>query len=318
MTTKTKNKRKWPWIFLSILMFFLVVTVGIAAMIYWIAKVYDNGSLVDKNFRKSIQGEELMAPGVAIDEMAFEYFGDESIDYQENATISTAVGETTEKRIIKIGSMKIEVVEIDVANSEIINIVQARDGFVQNSNLWIDSSGKQNSTITIKIPADKFEDTYTQIKRLAKNIESENISGKDVTEEYVDLQAQLKNYRAEEEQYLSILEKATTIDDILKVTKQLSIVRGSIEAIEGRLKYLDSLTNFSTITVYLSEGVKVELPTAKWRPLNNLKKAFSYWIQSLQWLADILIWLIIFIGPLVIFTWSVVWLIRKRKSSAKR
>ncbi len=320
MPTKTKKKKAWLWILLSLVVFFIIATIGIAVMIYWIAQVSNNktSDSVDYYSSESYQGEDSLAKEAVVEEGAPEYIGNEDLDVVEDKVISTAAGEITEKKVIKTGSMKIEVEEIDDAGSEITDIAQASEGFVQSANTRTDSDGKQNSTITIKVPADKFENVYEQIKKLAINIEREDISGKDVTEEYVDLQAQLKNYRAEEEQYLSILEKATTIDDILKVTKQLSIVRGNIETIEGRLKYLESVTDFSTITIYLVEEVRVEVPTSKWRPLNNFKTAFSYWVQSLQWLADVLVWAIIFVGPVAILIWLIVWAVRRKSGKNKQ
>ena len=138
-----------------------------------------------------------------------------------------------------------------------------------------------------------------------------------MTEQYSDLQAQLKNLRAEEEQYQKILEQATTVDDILKVTKQLSLVRSEIERIEGRIKYLENVTDYSTITVYLEEDVKVEVPTSEWRPFDNLKTAFSYWVKALQWMLDFFVWVVIFLGPAIVIIWLIVWGVRRKYKNRK-
>jgi hypothetical protein len=204
-----------------------------------------------------------------------------------------------------------EVDNVGDSNGRISDIAKEKNGFIQSSTLRTDPEGVQTATIIVKIPADKFEEVMAEIKDLALNIENENVSGQDVTEEYMDLQAQLKNYRAEEEQYIEIMKKATDVEDILKVSKELSLVRGKIERTEGRIKYLESQTDFSTITIYLSQEVKVEVPTAKWRPLTNLKTAFQYWVKTLQWLVDVVVWLVIFLGPLAIVLWFVIWAVRK-------
>ena len=129
------------------------------------------------------------------------------------------------------------------------------------------------------------------------------------TEEFVDIESQLKSLRAQEEQYLSILDKAETVEDILSVTRQLDFVRSQIETIEGRKKYLENLTDLSTITVYLSQEVRVDLPTSDWKPLTNIKEAFRAWVETLQWLLDAAVWIVLFMLPPALIIWLVVWLI---------
>lgn len=315
MVTKNKKKNIWPWIVLIVVGLLIIASVGLAVIFALIGQVTSKQSAsqsVDYYDEGEYRSSETSVLGEAVEEKSLSPQAYESDEAEDVSSIDTAAGEVSENKVIKTGSMRIEVEKIEESTAEITSIAQANGGFVQNANTWTDTDGDQSGSITIKVPADKFENVFDVIKDLAINIESENVSGQDVTEQYVDLQAQLKNYRAEEEQYLNILDKAETVDDILKVTRQLSIVRGNIESIEGRLKYLDSVTDFSTITVYLSQELQVEVPTSKWRPLNNLKTAFSYWVKSLQWILDAAVWVLIFLGPVLIVIWLIVWGIRKK------
>ena len=76
----------------------------------------------------------------------------------------------------------------------------------------------------------------------------------DVTEEYYDVEARIKNKRVEEERLLKHLEQSTgKLEDILKVEKEISRVRGEIERQQGRLQYLDKLSALTTVTITLHE-----------------------------------------------------------------
>jgi len=314
MPPKTKKKKLlWLWIVLIVFVVLILCLVGLVLLGYAVSKYYGAGTVSSDrsiSYGNDYAYEEQALPFLTPEKK--ELSTTESADSYEAEDTETAAGELTEKKVIKTGSLTIEVDKVEESSGQITDIAKANEGFVQSSNVWTDTQGDQTGTIIIKIPADKFESVFEQLKGLAVNVERENVSGQDVTEQYMDLQAQLKNYRAEEEQYLSILDKANTVDDILKVTKQLSYVRGNIERVEGRIKYLENVTDYSTITVYMSQEVKVEVPTSKWRPLNNLKTAFSYWVKALQWLLDAAVWIIIFLGPMVVVSWLVIWGIRRK------
>lgn len=235
------------------------------------------------------------------------------------ADTSSASDELTEQKVIKTGYLTLQVKKADEGVAELTNIASSKGGFILSSSLYTASDETKSGTVTLKVPVSKYEETLSEIKNLG-DVQRETSSGQDVTEQYADLQAQLKNYKAEEEQYLKILERADTVDDILKVTKQLSAVRENIEVIEGRIKYLESQTDMSTITVSLSEETSIDVPTKEWKPLETLKKAFRTWIKFLQGLVDIGIWLVIFLGPLTLLVYVIVKMIvrRVRKKKAKK
>ena len=109
-----------------------------------------------------------------------------------------------------------------------------------------------------------------------KQVNSKQVQGQDVTEQYVDLEARLKNLRATEGQFSEIMKKAQKIEEILAVQAQLSQVRGEIESLEGRKKYLDQNVDYSVITLSLSTS-EDQLPVIdsadQWKPLGVLKDA---------------------------------------------
>lgn len=309
MSEKIKKKRTWLWVVAIIILVMFGILAGSAILGILFYYSYNSKLSTQESYPSYDYGEGIAYEPSSEAELKR---SDESFSY-EIESVETAAGELAEKKVIKTGSLKLVVDDVSKSVDQITSLANNKDGFVQSSNVDTDPEGAQTAYIIIKIPADRFEETIEEAKNLSLVVENENISGKDVTEEYMDLQAQLKNYRAEEEQYLEIMEKADTVEDILKVSEKLSLIRGKIERTEGRIKYLESQTDYSTITIYLSQEVKVEVPTKKWRPLTNLKTAFQYWVKALQGILDVLVWIIIFIGPPIIIIWLIIASIRKKR-----
>jgi len=157
-----------------------------------------------------------------------------------------------ERKIIKRAYLHIEVEDFETAASEVERLARASGGFVSDSSSHVTDTGHRRGSITIRVPQEGFLDVVEEIKKLG-TVESTSISGEDVTEEYIDLDARLRNLQRQEERLLEILDNATTVEDILKVEEHLGRVRGEIERIQGRLRYLDNLVTLATITVELFE-----------------------------------------------------------------
>jgi len=223
---------------------------------------------------------------------------------------------TVEKKIIRTGELDMMVESVDQVVSDLTSMAERSQGFIQSAYVYEGSSGTKKGIVILKVPVAKFSDIFSEVKGLAEVVNSEQVTGQDVTEEYVDLQARLKNAKAEEAQYLEIMKKATEVEDMLNVSSYLSVVREKIERLQGQLDYLENLTDMSTITVELSEEVKiVGGPVQKWKPYQTLKKASKTLLIAWQKTVDRFIWIIIFlvglIAPIVIVIWLIVRLIKK-------
>jgi Flp pilus assembly protein TadB len=105
--------------------------------------------------------------------------------------------------------------------------------------------------MTIRIPADKFQESLAEIRKTVDRVVVETVSGQDVTEEFVDIEARLKTKKALEERFLEIMKQAKSVNDALNVERQLAEVRTEIERIEGRKRFLENQTSLSTITLEL-------------------------------------------------------------------
>jgi hypothetical protein len=217
---------------------------------------------------------------------------------------------TEDRKIVKTGSMTLEVENITEAMDEVAEMADELNGYVVSSYKY-EYERKVLGRITIRVPSEKFEESFARLRQLAITVPYETTTAKDVTEDYVDLEAQLSNLQATEAQYLVLMEKAENVEEMLMVQKELSNVRGEIEQIEGRMKYLEQTSETSLIEVDLQETKGLAEP---W----SASAAFQSAVRGLttfgRWLATVLIWLGIFcwawVPPLVI------WLRRRRRAKS--
>jgi len=150
------------------------------------------------------------------------------------------------KQIIKTGNLRFETQDLEASQKRIKELIRKYQGYIQN-----DNSGKNYNEIyqnlTIRVPTQNFEKLVEGIASGVAYFDEKTISQRDVTEEFVDLNARLKAKRALENRYLELLEKAKTVKEMLEIEGELAQIREEIEAREGRLKYLQSQVSLSTI-----------------------------------------------------------------------
>jgi hypothetical protein len=206
--------------------------------------------------------------------------------------------ETIDKKIIKNGDLDLKVSSVDDASQKISVIAKSNGGEVASSSFYQTSNNLKSGNIVVKIPIANFEKTFAELKKVATLVISESTSGQDVTEQYADLQAQLKNKQAEERQFQNVMGQAQKISDILEVTQQLSRVRGEIERLQGRIKFMDSQTDMSSIFISLTEDANITFSDS-WRPWQVVKETFNALVKDVQKFVNFLIVLIIQVIPVL-------------------
>ncbi|OGN91918.1 MAG: hypothetical protein A2Z70_02465 [Chloroflexi bacterium RBG_13_48_17] len=217
-----------------------------------------------------------------------------------------------DRKIVRNGYMTLEVNDITVALTGVAAIALDLNGYVVSSN----KSGDQDITygqISIRVPSDRFDEAFDKLRQLAVNVPNESTTSQDVTEQYTDLQAQLRNYEATEAQYLELLKKAEKVEDILAVQRELSNVRGQIEQVKGRIQYIERTSDMALIEVNLHK-VKPIGGTA-WSALETLKSAARGLVSFGKALADVLIWVAIFSPVWIIILVVVLYFTRWRKKA---
>jgi hypothetical protein len=158
-------------------------------------------------------------------------------------------------------TLKISKGSFDSVSRRIVDIAQAAGGILFSmQTAQSDQDVINTGTVVVKVPADQYTRILDQFRSLG-TVTAIQTTSQDVSSEYVDLQARNKNQHAQQAILLALMARAQTIQDSIAVQNQLSIVTGEIERIEGRIRYLDTQTTFSTISVNLIIPFAVAKPT---------------------------------------------------------
>ncbi len=226
------------------------------------------------------------------------------------ASVSVALASSGEpdtlatRKIIRNGSLDLLVNDVSQSIEKIGSIVTGVGGFVEKSTQT--NSGGHSASITVRVPSARLDQAITQIKALATTVDRESVEARDVTREYIDLDARLRNAQAEEAQYLQILKRATTIKDTLDVTEKLADVRGRIEQMQGEMKFLTAQIDMSTLEISLRAEADAAVAGIHWRPLRQAKIAVSEMVSGLADWADSVITFFINLPLLAVWFLSVV------------
>jgi hypothetical protein len=128
--------------------------------------------------------------------------------------------------------------------------------------------------MVLRVPADQLDEMRRSVLALARDVVSDETTSEDVTKRYRDLELILRNYRAEEEQYLAIMKRAQKVSEVLEVTQRLSEVRGRIDQTEADLKSLSHDIAMSVLTLELIADTQAQAAGVRWRPLIAIRKSF--------------------------------------------
>lgn len=157
-------------------------------------------------------------------------------------------------------------------------------------------SGEQRSAlVTIRVPSSRFDDALTQLKKLDGEVLTSGVNAQDVTDQFVDINARLDAAKLQEQQYLTILAKATTVDEILKVQSALASIRTQIEQLQAQVNSMKSRIDYSTITMQITPTVTIPAePVGKWDPSRTFAQALAALTAMFRVVGDAAIWLLVF------------------------
>lgn len=225
---------------------------------------------------------------------------------------------TQDKRmIIRSGTMSVENDSFDETDRKIKEITRNMGGYVTNSTSQVNQSGKKQGTLTIRVQADKYDALLAEIANTGK-VMNQNITGRDVTEEYVDAEARLKTQRELEARLLQLLaEKTSTLTAVVEVEQKLANVRENIEKTEGRMRMLKDQASYSTITVSIYEPAI--LNTSSGGFFYELEQGFEKGLTGFTKVLSGIITVIIALSPVIAILGLIVYItiriIRKKKTA---
>jgi hypothetical protein len=214
----------------------------------------------------------------------------------------------SQRKLIKTGNITFETKDIDVTRRIIIDLVNQNNGYVASDNQY-KSDDRVSVTISIRIPADKFDSILDEIAKGVEKFDSKNIRISDVTEQFLDIEARLKTKKTLELKYLEILKRARTVREILDVERELGKLRSDIESTEGRLKYLQNQVSFSTLNITFYK----QNSTSEASFIGKVSKAFKTGFENIK---DFFLYMIN-IWPFIIILFLVFFYLRKRRLRTK-
>jgi hypothetical protein len=154
--------------------------------------------------------------------------------------------------VIKTADLEVEVRGFDDAMQQATSVAETYGGFVLSSAVQ-GEEGDRTGSVVLRVPSDRFGPAMTDLRRLGA-IRGESIEGQEVGQEFVDLEARLRNLEAQETRILLLMRDADTIPETIRVQQVLEGIQLDIERIEGRLRYLEDQTTLATISLHLVEA----------------------------------------------------------------
>lgn len=238
-------------------------------------------------------------PGIGAPDFADESAVDSAVGNQA-LPAAQLQGSVQDRLIIRTGNLALIVADTEETAGEIGRLVAGMDGWVVSSNLALSGDFK-TGTVSVRVPAEKFDALVSTVKELAVEVELESSNSQDATEEFVDLEARLGNLEATADRVRNFLDEARNVEEALAVNQELSRLESEIEVIKGRMKFLSESAAFSTLTIHLTpDELAQPIEIAGWRPGGVAKSALEALISVLQGLVDLLIQGVIFCLPLAL------------------
>lgn len=208
-----------------------------------------------------------------------------------------------ERRIIRNATLTLEVEQPAKALQRVASIAESRGGFVVTSDSRQQTGARGERayeiiTVELRVPAPQFDATLADIRAAGGSVTAQKITGKDVTEEYIDLEARLRTQRALEDQLLEIMKRAQRVEDAISVQRELTNVRTEIERVEGRRRFLENQSSLSTISVTLQPPAPLIGTTGFFRSVGT---AFGEGVDIAAAITLFFIRLLLALIPVVIF-----------------
>ncbi|MEH7388303.1 DUF4349 domain-containing protein [Bacillus sp. JJ1521] len=223
-----------------------------------------------------------------------------------------------DRMFIYHANLSIQVKEFRSVEAEIQQNAIKLGGYVVESSTYDNGTESINGTIIVKIPQSHFQSYINDIEKNSIKVVEKNISGNDVTEEFVDLESRLKAKEAVEKRLLTLMDQAEKTEDLLKISNDLARVQEEKEQILGRMNFLQNNVDYSTVTIHLEEQL-VKIDSIKDnKSLNTWQKAKSLFIDTINGIISVFSSLVVFViglSPILIpiVVILIVWIVLRKK-----
>jgi len=271
-------------------------------------KDYSTGGMYDAS-------HELAPPSYSGTQGGGRYSADVSYDNMSNEV------NVSNRKVVTDTNFSLHVKNVDDTVENIRNKTTEMDGFMVNTDIRRDEAAS-SSNLQVRIPSDKLVEFSKYLKTLAVKVVYENISGNDITDQYVDYEEKLRSLESVKARFEEIMNEAETVDEIMNVQNRILNIQNQIDSVKGQIKYMDRSTATSLVSISIStdELSLPYTPVKSWRPDVIMKEAIRAMITVLRVVGTVGIWFIAFI-PLIILLIAlkiaIKYLFRKRNTVKK-
>ena len=228
--------------------------------------------------------------------------------------------------VIKEATLEIVVADPPDTLDMITKLADEMGGYVVSAYLHQTrtTSGEEypRASVTIRVPSEKLDEALSKIEAESDRLPVRQVNSQDVTSDYTDLQSRLRNLEAAENQLVRIMESASKTEDVLSVHRELTNVREQIELIKGKIQYYEQSSRLSSIRVdILPKEAVLPVTIAGWEPVGVARDALQALVNTLQFLVDALLWIVILLIPVLIVVLLPIYLILRlllRKRSQRK
>jgi hypothetical protein len=214
------------------------------------------------------------------------------------------------RQVIRSGTLEVIASDPSHAAEQLHNLATRLSGFVVNSQVTGSDEQTRSAQVTIRLPAERFDEARAQVRGLAVSVEQDTVEARDVTREYVNQKATLRNYRAEEAQYLTILKRAAAAKDILEISSKLAEARGRIDKLEADLRFLRNQVEMSLLTTNITAMAEARVFGLRWRPLYKAKLSLRGALSEMADYGDSMVELCLNLPVVAIWTVTVLALLK--------
>lgn len=207
--------------------------------------------------------------------------------------------DVSDRMVITNSSMSLQVKSVRNVMESIKKKVGELGGYVVETSVTTPEFG-ENGSMVVRIPAESLDSTLEYFRGLAVKVVSENISGTDITDEYIDIEERITRLEKTKTRFEEILDSATEVEDILRVQREIFNLQDQIDSYKGRLEYMEGASSTTLIRIYLStdELGLPYTPAQAWRPAAVFKQASRSLLLNLIKIGNAVIWIAVYL-PLI-------------------
>ena len=213
--------------------------------------------------------------------------------------VNTQLNDVT-PMIVYNGYLDLVVLDSSKAQEDVQRLTAEFGGYVVASESFRYQQGLLTINMTLRIPAENFHAVMSRLRELSLEVNRDSVSSENVTQEYVDLGSRLRALEAKAERLEALMEQAEDTEAVLAVYRELSATQQEIEQVKGRMQYLERSAAMATISVSLMpDALSRPVEVAGWRPQGTAKRAIEAMLGALKFLGDALIWILLFVAPVL-------------------